>query len=219
MKKDESKNYDYLPKFIRSEKGQKLLFNLIADFYKDNNEDHNIFNKYSKEVLYEYIFDVFFKSAFDYGFTLQKTRIKGVSFYDLKDNINIQKQIENPYMSDEDFEILKNREAAVKSKNLHLFRESLKFLPDLFPEFYKGRDYFKLIHGFNNEETYNSNPLLKIINYRDGQILIMDWVLWFLAMFGYKLQRSKKRYTLLNYYDDLITDDKNKRMRTQSLLK
>ena len=211
-------NYDYLPKFIRDEKGQKLFFNLIVDFYKGNVEEHNIFNKYPKELLYSYIFDIFFKSAFNYGYTLQKTRMKNIVFYSLEENIKIQAQKEELTISKEDFELLIKKEDSVKAKNLSSFRESLKYLPDLFPDFDKGRDYFKMIHGFNNSERYNSEKIFKIVNFRDGQILIVDWVLWFLAMFGYKLQRSRKKYIFLNYDEDLEKDYIFKRENTANFL-
>ena len=69
-------------------------------------------------------------------------------------------------------------------KNNLVWREESGHLPDFMKDFHNQKDLFKaLTSSFNNAEEC---PL----NFRDGQIYTIDWFLWFMAIHGYKLQKT-----------------------------
>lgn len=64
------------------------------------------------------------------------------------------------------------------------WRNDGEHLPEFMRDFHDQKNLFKaLSSSFTNAEDC---PL----NFRDGQIYTIDWFLWFMAIHGYKLQKT-----------------------------
>ncbi len=69
-------------------------------------------------------------------------------------------------------------------KNNLQWRNEQGHLPDFMKDFHDQKNLFKaLSSSFGNQDEC---PL----SFRDGQIYTIDWFLWFMAIHGYKLQKT-----------------------------
>jgi hypothetical protein len=71
--------------------------------------------------------------------------------------------------------------------------ESARYLPDFMRDFHDQKDLFKTVH-----ETVHANPGTQRINWVDAQIYTIDVFLWFMALRGYTLQRTRAKYEFLD---------------------
>lgn len=70
------------------------------------------------------------------------------------------------------------------------FKQSGDYLPDILKDFHDQKDVFKTMHW-----NYQNNPPKnhEMPNWEDGQVYVIDWFLWFMATYGYTLQKSRAR--------------------------
>lgn len=77
------------------------------------------------------------------------------------------------------------------------WRSNGDHLPDFMRDFHDQKNLFKaLSSSFANADDC---PL----GFRDGQIYTVDWFLWFMAIHGYKLQKTRAKVSC-NDIDDAI---------------
>jgi hypothetical protein len=77
-------------------------------------------------------------------------------------------------------------------------------LPKFMRDFHDQKDLFKTI-----QETFSNEPP---VDWVSGQVYVVDWFLWFMALHGYTLQRTRKRAEFRDI-DERIADA-NKRRRS-----
>lgn len=80
-----------------------------------------------------------------------------------------------------------------------------KYLPEPLRDFHDQKDTFKAIH-----EIINANDVTKKISWIDAQIYVIDVFLWFMALRGYTLQRSRAGHDFSDLRGAVI-DQKEKR--------
>jgi hypothetical protein len=62
------------------------------------------------------------------------------------------------------------------------------YLPEFMRDFHCQKDLFKEIHSlYRDNEGADEKP-----SWVQGQIYVVDWFLWYMAMRGYTLQKSRK---------------------------
>ena len=71
------------------------------------------------------------------------------------------------------------------------YLKSGKHLPKEFRDFHNQNDLFKLIGGCD-VRCHESMPP-EIINWRQGQVYVIDYFLWFMATYGYELRKVKSK--------------------------
>lgn len=75
------------------------------------------------------------------------------------------------------------------------WRESGKYMPPAFRDFHDQKDLFKTIHETINVEGHE---YVKDISWVAGQVYVIDIFLWFMALHGYTLQKSRAK---LDFHD------------------
>ena len=72
------------------------------------------------------------------------------------------------------------------ASNVISWRKKGKHLPRFMRDFHDQKDLFKTMHDLTIQEENK-------ISWIDGHIYVIDMFLWFMARFGYTLQKTKTR--------------------------
>lgn len=80
------------------------------------------------------------------------------------------------------------------------WRKKGKHLPRFMRDFHDQKDLFKAIDEIIIHEP---DPIRKELTWIDGHIYVIDTFLWFMARYGYTLQKSRKRLEFRNIGDDI----------------
>jgi hypothetical protein len=71
-----------------------------------------------------------------------------------------------------------------------------EYLPEMLKDFHDAKDFFKtMIKEIQWDKT---RPELQHISWVDAHIFSIDIFLWFMAIHGYKLQKSRKKLNFRN---------------------
>lgn len=92
--------------------------------------------------------------------------------------------------------------------DLREFMDSGKYLPPPLRDFHDMKDTFKALH---ETVSVKDNDYCKAIGWVAGQCYVIDIFLWWMALHGYTLQRSRKA---LPFYDLSETVDTARDRRT-----
>ena len=178
---------EHLPKFLRDPDDQENFIRLMAYYYQDAEKD-NPLNDHSHGILKKYLFNVFFDFFADNGLTLQPIKNKNIEFLNFEKEMQAYKEFECGLCE----ELILQTTTIAKMFEIDIYRNHLLFLPDFMNNFDKFKYVFRDLHRHDdNIKKYGST--LAEVNDRVGTIFIIDFVLWFCAKYGYKLQKSKKR--------------------------
>lgn len=178
----------YFPNFLRDADSQSALFEFIYIAFKGNDECQNPFETIEKEHLEEYILKFFFPYMALHGIVLRKINPRVKSNF-----LNLESAISNfkKYLLTDD-ESLLHSIYAKQDSTVDRYRNSLDYLPTYFKDFHNRKEIFLYLHNSERDKLKLYFPSSGIINERDGHILIVDYVLWILSKYGYKLQRHTK---------------------------
>lgn len=77
------------------------------------------------------------------------------------------------------------------------WRESGQYLPKCLRDFHDAKDLFKAVH---NMVDVNEHDYVKSVTWTTGQCYVIDIFLWFMARFGYTLQKTRKRLEFEDIY-------------------
>lgn len=75
-------------------------------------------------------------------------------------------------------------------QEFQVWRKEGKHLPDFLKDFHDQKDFFRLLHECLKIEEHE---IAKDINWVEGHAYTIDCLLYFLAKFGYTLQKSRAR--------------------------
>lgn len=176
---------EHLPKFLRDQDDQNHFIRLMSHYYQDADKD-NPLNTHSHGILNKYLFNVFFDYFADNGITLQPIKHKTIEFLNLEQELKDYKDFESGLR--EDFTL----QTTPMWFEIDSYRQQLLFLPEFMNTFDRFKYIFRDLHRDESNIKKYGSTLAEIDN-RDGTVFIIDFVLWFCAKYGYKLQMSKKR--------------------------
>ena len=94
------------------------------------------------------------------------------------------------------------------AKSLSQWRKDGGHLPDILKDFHDQKDVFKAMHAMY-EGKPKANERFEEISWVSGQCYVIDWFLWFMAMHGYTLQRSRAKVEFKSL-DETIDADRKK---------
>lgn len=75
-------------------------------------------------------------------------------------------------------------------KDFKPWREAGNHLPDIMKDFHDCKDLFKAVHEIIKTEEHE---YCKDISWMDGMCYTVDIFLWFMARYGYTLQKSRSK--------------------------
>lgn len=94
-------------------------------------------------------------------------------------------------------------------KSFKEWRDKGLHLPKFMRDFHDQKDLFKSMHEIitdaDSEEKY-SRP----ISWIDGHIYVIDIFLWFMARYGYTLQKTRTRINFRDIRDDIESSRKRR---------
>jgi hypothetical protein len=90
-----------------------------------------------------------------------------------------------------------------------------EYLPEFMRDFHDQKDLFKTIHQFLNMEK---NTYVKDISWVQGQCYVIDVFLWFMAMHGYTLSKSRVQADFRNLHETLDAEEKKRDEQSASVL-
>lgn len=178
----------YFPSFLRDADSQSVLFEFIYLPFNGNDDEMNPFHTIEKEDLKEYVLKFFFPYMAIHGLSLRKIhpRVKS-NFLNLESAISDLKI----YISTNDKNLL-NTIYSKQDSTVDRYRNSLDYLPSYFKDFHNRKEIFLYLHHSESDTLKSHFNFSDNISERDGHILIVDYVLWILAKYGYKLQHHTK---------------------------
>lgn len=196
----------YLPKFLREKDATHTLGEMFFCVFEGNTDRDNPLNHYARYVVSDYIFNTFLPMMGRYGLVLRKISSKTkVDFLDLEKSFNIVNQYMAASVADED--LLEQAFPSQYSRSIDVYREKLKYLPEFWLDFHNRKDIFLLFQDIYSANFTKDDNQQKL-NQRDAHIIIVDFFLWYLAKYGYKIQFSSKRYNFLDM-DEAIKEIKD----------
>ncbi len=209
-------NFSYMPEFLRTEEQLSNFVKFLRYYYSGDSSECNLFNSLTDEEVYNYLFNIFFKEIACYGLSLKKITSKNIQFYNLQDVLDyFRNKTTNHLTENEILEMEKRFEDSKKNdSNIEYYRKELKYLPDFIKDFHNQKDLFKIIHGWYNPHSIE-NELLKKITFRDGQIFIIDYVLWCLSKYGFKIQRNNIEKSKFNSYFEQLNNWQKTKSETE----
>ena len=77
------------------------------------------------------------------------------------------------------------------NEELQAWRARGSYLPDILKDFHDQKEVFKAMHELLNMPS-DASPF-KIPSWVDGQVYVIDFFLWFMARYGYTLQKSRAK--------------------------
>lgn len=86
------------------------------------------------------------------------------------------------------------------NKSINKWRESGDYLPDFLKDFHDQKDFFKAMHELINVEGHE---FCKDITWVGGHCYVIDIFLWFLAKYGYKIQKSTAKVDFKDIYEEI----------------
>ncbi len=77
-----------------------------------------------------------------------------------------------------------------RNRTVEEFKRNGGYLPEVLKDFHDQKDVFKSLHW-----NYENNPpkSFKMPDWAEGHVYVIDWFLWFMASYGYTLQRSRAK--------------------------
>lgn len=172
----------YLPKVLKNQKVQDLLFTRLQIIVDNRNNGSGVFvtshlEELTKESGQEYIVNAFLRYMAEHGYTLQKSR-KRVMFEDLEADLNRFEQ---------------NEPIQTEMKiDLKRYLAEGSYLPNPIKDFHDCKVVFKMI-GELLQSLPQSSLLLENMNWSTAHVYTVDVFLWYLAKHGYTLQMSRKK--------------------------
>lgn len=176
---------EHLPIFLRSHEDQNNFVRLLSHYYEGSAVD-NPLNTHSLAILNKYLFTVFLDYFASNGLTLQPIRHKSIEFLNLEQELNAFKDFECGLC--ENFTL----QTSTMWFEIDHYRQKLLFLPEFMNTFDRFKYIFRDLHRNEANPKEYEHSLSEVDN-RTGIIFIIDFVLWFCAKYGYKLQKSNKK--------------------------
>lgn len=200
-------NFSYMPEFLRNEEQLSNFVKFLRYYYSEDSSEHNLFNSLTDEEIYNYLFNTFFREIASYGFSLKKIISKHIKFYNLEDVLDYFRNKTTNHLTENEISAMNIRfeEAKKYDYQIEYYKKELKYLPDYLRDFHNQKDLFKMIHGWYNQ-NYKETELLKKISFREGQIFIIDFVLWCLVRYGYKIQYNNMDKSKFNNYSEQLNN-------------
>lgn len=184
----------HLPDFLRNPEDQDHFMRLMSYYYSEADQK-NPLHTHSLAFLKKYLFNVFFDYFADVGVTLQPIKHKTIEFLDLEKELHDYKEFECGRSK----EFTLQEASPTKIFEINVYRNQLLFLPEFMNTFDRFKYVFRNLHRSEDKAKQYSTSFAEV-DYVTGTIFIIDFVLWFCAKYGYKLQRSRKRLE----FQDLI---------------
>jgi len=185
----------FLPNNMRTFDKFRNVFRFLHECIGEDKElPHKQLN-YRQGTLY--IIDIFLWSLAQYGYTLQKSRVKGCNFANLEEsmhNLDISRR-NNTY--DEVFLDIINYKTE-KKLNSYRTGDNPKYLPDFIKDFHDQKNLFKFIHSTIKVEDDDKDHILKQISYVEAQIYTIDYFLFIMFKYGYSLQKSRAKVSFFD---------------------
>jgi len=96
------------------------------------------------------------------------------------------------------------------------YLDSGKYLPDFMEDFHDQKTLFKRLNQFveNRNDGYT-----KDINWMSSQVYTVDIFLWYMASHGYTLQKSRKKISFYDVYNDLHQFEEKQREEKGNFLR
>jgi hypothetical protein len=185
----------YLPSSMRTfDKFSKVFYFLHECI---GAPDENLFYKhlnYRQGTIY--VVDMFLWTMAKYGYTLQRSRIRGCDFADITESME---KLYSARRTEHYESILTDIINYKGSRKLNESRtgDNPKNLPDFLKDFHDQKYVFKFIHTIIDREN-DKDHILEQVSYADAQIYTIDYFLFIMFKYGYTLQKSRAK---LNFYD------------------
>lgn len=177
----------HLPTFLRSLENQENFIRFLYHYYQSDDQG-NPFEKHSHAVIKKYVFGVFFDVFADNGLTLQPIRNKSIRFMNLEKELTAFHEYENGIQ-----ESFVQQTSELDNMNaIEKYRRNLLFLPEFMNEFDKFKLTFRSMHRME-EYRVKYKASFQELDDRDGAILMIDFILWACAKYGYKMQQTRKK--------------------------
>jgi hypothetical protein len=86
----------------------------------------------------------------------------------------------------------------MSDENLRQWRGNQKHLPEFMRDFHDCKDLFKALH---EHAIFEEGHPAEKVNWVTGQCYTVDMFLWFMAEFGYTLQKNRSKIPFENLQD------------------
>lgn len=206
----------YLPSFMREfDKFSKVFYFLHecigtpdeSPFYKSLN--------YRQGTIY--VVDMFLWTLAKYGYTLQKSRIKGCDFADITESMEKLYSARKTENYDNVLTDIINYKGSRKLNKCRI-GDNPKNLPDFLKDFHDQKYVFRFIHTIINREN-DENHILEQISFVDAQIYTIDYFLFIMFKYGYTIQKSRAKFDFYNLEQDIKKMKENNNESFVNMLK
>lgn len=99
--------------------------------------------------------------------------------------------------------------------NLKKYMENGEYLPDFMRDFHNQKLLFKRIDEINKRRN---DDYTKEIDWISAHVYTVDLFLWYMACHGYTLQKSRKKVSFYDIYDNLNNFEERKRKESGEIL-
>lgn len=202
----------YLPELLNNFDKMRDAFRFLHTCIGEP-EERKIFDVMNYRNSTIYIIDIFLWVMADFGYTLQRNRLKDAGFACIKENMH------KLYLArrDPEQEIQEIVKQKMSGKGLK-YRENGNHLPYFMKDFHDQKNLFKFISDYidSSEEDH----ILNTVNPYQAHVYTIDYFLFIMFRYGYSLQKSRMKFDFLSIDDELkkYKDEQNKKF-TKMLVK
>lgn len=206
----------YLPSFMRSfDKFSKVFYFLHECIGTPEKSTFNQSLNYRQGTIY--VVDMFLWTLAKYGYTLQRSRIRGCDFADIVESME---KLYSARRTEHYESVLTDIINYKGSRKLNESRtgDNPKNLPDFLKDFHDQKYVFKFIHTIIDREN-DENHILEQISFVDAQIYTIDYFLFIMFKYGYTIQKSRAKFDFYNIEQDIKKMKENQAESFVNMLK
>lgn len=182
-------NLGYLPKEMNTfDKFRKVFLFLHECIAPDLSDPHYaIFNKLNYRDSTIYTIDIFLWVLADYGYTLQRSKLRNADFHCLTTNMHkFFNERENRR------QVLTSIVTQPVSLKIENYRKEYCFLPEFMKDFHDQKILFRYIRSVIDHSE--KDHILNVVDDYSAHIYIIDYFLYIMAKYGYTLQKSRMKF-------------------------
>lgn len=186
----------YLPAVLDNFDKMKTLFRFLHTCIgaPDGREVLETMNYRNSTI---YIVDIFLWVMADYGYTLQRNRLKNANFSCIQENIHKLYSAVRANQGEEIEEIINQKVSDIASK----YRENARHLPSFMRDFHDQKLLFNMINSLI--DSSEKDHILNTVNPYYAHIYTIDYFLFIMFKYGYSLQKSRMKFNFLSIENDM----------------
>lgn len=192
----------YLPPALNNFDKMKTVFRFLHTCIGDP-DGRSVLETMNYRNSTIYIIDIFLWVMADYGYTLQRNRLKNANFSCIQENIHKLYSAVRANQEEEIQEIVNQKISGLAGK----YRENARHLPVFMRGFHDQKILFNMINDLI--DSSEKDHILNTVNPYHAHIYTIDYFLFIMFKYGYSLQKSRMKFDFLSIEDDM-KDYRNK---------